>query len=111
MDEGDDKAGLTCMISNSCIPNNYELGRFHLFGIGMYVILGPKTASIFSSLGKHGGNLPISPNKVVLSEAAARLMVVFYCPKAVLSPDSHLTPLASMPNGMLLILGPEITNL
>lgn len=30
-DEGDDEAGLTCMISNSRIPDDYEPGRFHLF--------------------------------------------------------------------------------
>jgi len=30
-DEGDDEAGLTCMISNSRLPNNYEPGCFHIF--------------------------------------------------------------------------------
>lgn len=109
-DEGDDEAGLTCMISNSRIPDNYEPGRFHLFGVGMYIILKPKTASIFSGLGKHGGTPPIAPNGAILSEAAARLMIVFYCPRAALSPDGLSMPLASLPNGMPLILGPEITN-
>ena len=28
-DEGDDAGGLTCIISNSRIPNDYESGRFH----------------------------------------------------------------------------------
>ena len=51
MDEGDDEAGLTCMISNSRIPEDYEPGHFHLFGTGMYVIVKPKTASVFSGLG------------------------------------------------------------
>jgi len=38
-DDGDDEAGLTCMISNSRIPDDYEPGRFHLFGLGMYIIV------------------------------------------------------------------------
>jgi hypothetical protein len=109
-DEGDDEAGLTCMISNSRLPNNYECGHFHLFGAGMYVILKPKTASIFSGLGKHGGTPPIAPKGVSPSKDAVRLMIVLYCPKAALSPDGTSMPLASLPNGTPLVLGPEITN-
>ena len=109
-DKGDDEAGLTCMISNSRIPEDYEPGRFHLFGTGMYVIVKPKTASVFSGLGRHGGTPPIAPKGVTPLEDAVRLMIVFYCPKAVLSPDGTSMPLASLPNGTLLILGPEITN-
>ena len=109
-DDGDDEAGLTCMISNSRIPDNYEPGRFHLFGIRMYVIVKPKIASLFSSLGKHGGTPPIAPNGINVAPDAARLMIVFYCPKAALSPTGNSMPLASLPNGMPLFIGPEITN-
>jgi len=108
-DEGDDEAGLTCMISNSRLPDNYKPGRFHIFSIGMYVIVKPKTASIFSGLGKHGGTPPIAPDGVTLLQAAARLMIVFYCPKSILSPDGKSIPFASLPNGTPLTLGPEIT--
>jgi len=38
-DDGDDEGGLTCMISNSQLPDNYEPGRFHIFAIGMYIIV------------------------------------------------------------------------
>lgn len=109
-DEGDDEGGLTCMISNSRIPEGYEPGRFHLFGMGVYVNLKPKTASIFSGLQKHGGTPPIAPKGVTPSEDAVRLMTVLYCPKAALSPDGTSMPLASLPNGTPLVLGPEITN-
>ena len=109
-DEGDDEAGLTCMISNSRIPADYEPGRFHLFGTGMHVILKPKMACLFSGLGKHGGTPPIAPKGVTPSKAAARLMIVCYCPKAALSPNGMSMPFASLPNGTPLILGPEITN-
>jgi hypothetical protein len=108
-DDGDDEAGLTCMISNSRLPENYEPGCFHVFTIGMYVIVKPKTASIFSGLGKHGGTPPIAPDGVALLQSAARLMIVFYCPKSILSSDGNSIPFASLPNGMPLTLGPEIT--
>ena len=69
-DEGDDEAGLTCMISNSWIPEDYKPGRFHLLGMGVYTILKPKTASIFSGLVKHGGTPPIAPKGVIPSKDA-----------------------------------------
>jgi len=108
-DDGDDKAGLTCMISNSRIPDDYEPGRFHIFGLGMYVIVKPKTTMFFSGLGKHGGTPPIAPAGVKPAKDATRLMIVLYCPKAALSPMTNVMPLASLPNGTPLFLGPEIT--
>jgi len=109
-DEGDDEAGVTCMIVNSRIPDDYEPGRFHLFGPGMYVILKPKIASLFSGLGRHGGTPPIAPHGMAVSSDAARLVIVLYCPKVVLSSIGNSMPLASLPNGTPLILGTEITN-
>src|SRR6266446_7106869 len=108
-DEGDDEGGLTCMISNSRLPESYEPGRFHIFAIGMYVIVKPKTAAIFSGLGKHGGTPPIAPQGVEPLQEAARLMMVFYCPKSILSPEGNSILFASLPNGTALTLGPEIT--
>lgn len=109
-DDGDDEAGLTCMISNSRIPVDYEPGRFHLFGVGMYAIVKPKTASLFSGLGRHGGTPPIAPNGIMATPDAVRLMIVFYCPKSALSPTRNSMPLGSLPNGTPLFIGPEITN-
>jgi len=108
-DDGDDEGGLTCMISNSRLPDNYEPGHFHIFAIGMYIIIKPKTASIFSGLGKHGGTPPIALDSVVILEDASCFMVVLYCPKSILSPDGNSIPFASLPNGTPLTLGPEIT--
>jgi|SRR5882762_9223975 len=109
-DEGDDEAGFTCMISNSRIPDDYESGRFHLFGAGVYMKLKPMSASLFSGHSKHSGTPPIAPKGVTPSKDANRYMTVFYCPRAALSPDGTSMPLASLPNGTPLILGPEITN-
>ena len=109
-DDGDDEAGLTCMISNSHIPEDYEPGRFHLLGAGMYIILKPKTASLFSGLQKHGGTPPIAPEGLAVLLYIVRVMIVMYCPKAALSPGANSIPLASLPNGTPLIIGPEITN-
>jgi len=108
-DDGDDEGGLTCMISSSRIPDDYEPGRFHIFGLGMYMIVKPKTAVFFSGLGKHGGTPPIAPAGVKPVKDANRLVIVFYCPKAALSPMTNVMPLASLPNGTPLFLGPEIT--
>lgn len=108
-DDGDDEAGLTCMISNSRIPDNYEPGRFHLFDVGIYIIIKPKIASIFNGLSRHGGTPPIAPNNTTPLEDAVRLVIVFYPPKAILSSDKSSIPLASLPNGTPLVLGPEIT--
>ena len=65
-DDGDDKAGLTYMISNSRLPDDYEPGCFYIFAIRMYIIVKPKTACIFSGLRKHGGTPPIAPDGVAL---------------------------------------------
>ena len=108
MDDRDDEAGLTCMISSSRIPDDYEPGRFHIFGLGMYVIVKPKTAVFFSGLGKHGGTPPIAPAGVKPAKDATQLVIVLYCPKAALSPMTNVMPLASLPNGTPLFLGPEI---
>jgi hypothetical protein len=108
-DDGDDEAGLTCMISNSRLPDDYESGRFHIFATGTYIIVKPKTASIFSGLGKHGGTPPIAPDGVIPLPHATRLMIVFYCPQSMLSPEGNSIPFASLPNGMPFMLGPEIT--
>jgi len=98
------------MISNSRLPEDYEPGRFHLFGAGLYVILKPKSVLLFSGLGRHGGTPPIAPKGVAVLLDAARLMIVLYCPEAILSPGANSMPLASLPNGTPLIIGPEITN-
>ena len=76
-DEGDDEGGLTCIISNSRIPNDYEPDRFYLFNVGMYTVVKPKTTSLFSGLGRHGGTPPIAPKGVIPSKDATRLIVVF----------------------------------
>jgi hypothetical protein len=109
-DDGDDEAGLTCMISNSRLPDLYEPGRFHIFGTGLYTVVKPKSISLFSGLARHGGTPPIAPSGQSILEEATRLMVVLYCPKVVLSPGGTSMPLATLPNGNALFLGPEITN-
>lgn len=108
-DEGDDEAGVTGVVSNSRLPNNYEPGRFHLIGVGIYIRMNAKIVSIFNGLSIHGGTPPIAPDGVIVAEDAARLVIVFYPPKAILSADKCSIPLASLPNGTPLVLGPEIT--
>ena len=53
------------MISNSHIPDAYEPGHFHLFGVGVYIVIKPKIASIFNGLSKHGGTPLIAPDGTI----------------------------------------------
>ena len=91
------EAGLTYMISNSRLPDKYEPGHFHIFAIGMYVIVKPKIASIFSGLGKHSGTPPIALDGIELARDSSRFMIVCYCPKSILSPDGNSIPLLKLP--------------
>jgi len=106
---GQPSEALLCFSLVLVMDDGLEEG--HTFGSelkSMWVVK-PKTASIFSGLGKHGGTPPIAPDSVALLEDASRFMVVFYCPRSILSPDGNSIPFASLPNGMPLTLGPEIT--
>ena len=69
-----------------------------------------QSVSIFSGLGQHGGTPPIAPEGEGVLQDATQLMIVFYCPKAALSPGGMSMPLASLPNRTPLLLGPEVTN-
>ena len=110
-DSKDSEGGLTCMISNSRLPSNYEPGRFHLLGLGVYIILQHSMVSNFCGLNLHGGSPPIAPEGEDVVPHAYRLMCVCYPPSSMLSNmGQQVAPLASLPNGNLLTLGPEITN-
>ena len=55
------------------------------------------------------GTLSIAPEVMTLLEDAVHLMIDLNSSKAIFSPDKSLIPLASLPNGMPLVLGPDIT--
>jgi hypothetical protein len=111
-DKRDSEGGLTCMISNSRLPSGYESGRFHLLRLGVYIKLHPTMVTNFCGLNLHGGSPPIAPKGVDVSPHAYRMMCVAYPPSSMLSgPGNQVVPLASMPNGRSLNLGPEITTL
>lgn len=110
-DNGDSAAGLTCMIANSRLPDNYEPGRFHMLYIGAYFRLESLTIMSFCGLHKHGGTPPISPTGKPLDPSACRKTTVCYPSENMLSGSAtFVTPLASLPNGTLFKLGPEITS-
>lgn len=106
----DSPGSLTCMIANSRLPPDYESGRFHLLGLGLYIRLEPTMVMNFCGLNRHGGSPPIAPDGQTVSDSAYRLMGVCYPPDSMLSrAGSPMIPLASLPKGGLLNLGPEIT--
>ena len=109
-DDKDSAGALTCMISNSRLPPRYEPGRFHLLALGGYIRLTTTMIMNFCGLYRHGGTPPIAPEGEEVVEDAYRMMTVCYPPQSMLSGAGVLsTPLASLPRGGLLTLGPEIT--
>ncbi|TFK58680.1 hypothetical protein BDN72DRAFT_906513 [Pluteus cervinus] len=110
-DENDTPGALTTMIVNSDLPATYERGRFHILGFGIYVELDEHLVISFSGLYKHGGSPPIAPQGEPVQHDAYRLVAVCYPPEAAMTTaGSKVVPLASLPMGELLDLGPEITN-
>lgn len=107
----DSAGGLTCMISNSRLPENYESGRFHLLGLGLFIRLHPTMIINFCGLNRHGGSPPISSEGENVTDDAYRLIGVCYPPQSMLSGAGvFVSPLASLPKGEVLNLGPEITS-
>ena len=110
-DGKDSEGGMTCMIANSRLPSNYESGRFHLLGLGVFVTLEHTMVVNFCGRNLHGGSPPIAPEGEQVAQHAYRMMCVCYPPSSMLSNAyPQVAPLASLPNGTLLALGPEITN-
>ncbi|TFK59911.1 hypothetical protein BDN72DRAFT_719677, partial [Pluteus cervinus] len=109
-DVHDSAGGITIMIANSDIPEDYECGRFHLLAAGFYVKLTPGAIVGFSGLNKHGGTPPIAPAGKTVPPYAYRMMGVCYPPSSMVSGAGvHSIPLAGLPDNKLLRLGPEIT--
>lgn len=106
----DSEGSLTSMISGSRLPLGYETGRFHLLGLGVYVKLDFSMITHFCGLNLHGGTPPIAPEGAKVEPHAYRLMFVCYPPSSMLGNLNQVTPLASLPKGVPLNLGPEITS-
>ncbi|KAF8889172.1 hypothetical protein CPB84DRAFT_1684001 [Gymnopilus junonius] len=111
-DKKDSEGGLTMIIANSRLPPRYEHGRFHLLHLGIYVRLQNTMIASFCGLNLHGGTPPIAlPGEVILPHAY-RLIHICYPPSSMLAGSGiFVAPLASLLNGQMLSLGPEITTL
>ena len=110
-DKDDDVASSTAMVVNSRLPAGYEVGRFHLLALGLYFSLEHLLVPIFCGLANHVGTPPIAPPGSDPLPHAVRFMTVLYPPKCMLSQaENKSLPLASLPKGKLLALGPEITS-
>jgi hypothetical protein len=110
-DPHDDPGSKTAGVVNSQLPDDYEVGRFHLLALGLYFKLKHLYVPIFCGLGLHVGTPPIAPPEAVPVKHAVRFMTVMYPPRSMLSETGDKTlPFASLPKGNLLTLGPEITS-
>ncbi|KAG6897807.1 hypothetical protein C0995_010143 [Termitomyces sp. Mi166 len=96
-DFDDDGGGLTTMIANSDVPEDYELTWLKL--------------AVFSGLFKHGETPPLSPSGISPESWAYRFMTVLYPPKSMLSGASNqIIGLAALPKGQLFPLALEMTS-
>jgi hypothetical protein len=98
-DKKDDLGGLSCMISNTHIPEEegYEWGWFHLLAFGVYIVLQQFCVMNFSGLRCHGGTPPLSPPGVPPAADANRVMTVLYPPSSMLSgAGNHAIDLATV---------------
>lgn len=110
-DKHDDAGSFTGMVVNSRLPDDYEPGRFHLLALGLYFRLDHLLVPIFCGLALHVGTPPIAPPGCKPHRHAVHFMTVLYPPRSMLSETADKTvPLASLPRGKLLSLGPEITS-
>ena len=110
-DKPDDAASNTAGVVNSQLPEDYEVGRFHLLALGLYFVLKNLRVPIFCGLALHVGTPPIAPPGADPVKHAVRFMTVMYPPRSMLSEmGSKTVPFASLPKGNLLTLGPEITS-
>ena len=110
----DSEGSLTFMISGSRFSSDYEAGHFHLHALGIYVKLEFLMVTHFCGLNLHGGTPPIAPKGSEVVPHAHHLMFIYYTPSSMLSGPGNMnnvTPLASLPKGVVLNLGPEITTL
>lgn len=74
------------MILNSDLPPNYEQGRFHVPGLGLFIKMKKLRIIIFNGLRMHGGTPPVAPENQTVEPWAYRLAHVLYPPARMLSP-------------------------
>jgi hypothetical protein len=110
-DRFDDATSKTAGVVNSQLPDDYEVGRFHLLALGIYFALEHLHVPIFCGLGLHVGTPPIAPPGAVPLKHAVRFLTVMYPPKCMpYETSDKALPFASLPKGKLLTLGPEVTS-
>jgi hypothetical protein len=111
-DKKDDLGGLSCMISNTHIPEEegYEWGRLHLLAFGVYIVLQQFRVMNFSSLRRHGGTPPLSPPGVPPAADAYRVMTVLYPPSSMLSgAGNYVIDLATLNKSGAFSISPEMS--
>lgn len=111
-DDKDSVLGLSNMTVLSDVPDDYEPGRFHLVGQGVYVQL-PKFRSIhFSGRLAHGGTAPLAPPGMAAIAWAIRCVLISY-PSGPWNEGTCRQALAALPqikDGPL-YLTPEMTGI
>lgn len=96
IDQHDDPAAMTMMLSCGNVPEYYNMGTFHLIELGFFVTLSNKFSALaFSGLRLHGGNAPSCPVGQTWVNWATRLVFILY-PASHLLNNSSITALGSI---------------
>ncbi|RDB29331.1 hypothetical protein Hypma_015020 [Hypsizygus marmoreus] len=108
-DKLDHCAYFTHMVVHSDLPQDYDPGRFFIYGLGLYVVLENYTCINFSGLRKHGGQAPTAPRNEAPKPWAYRFVVISYPPEMMMNGQAH-SVLAALPNKKVFRLVREISN-
>jgi hypothetical protein len=93
-DKKDAIGAYTVIIANSRIPADYQPGRFHLLGLGIYMrTFNYNCLGFFGHL-LHGGTPPLAPEGITPASSACRMLTVCYPKSHILNPAGALYPLA-----------------
>ena len=112
-DKHDGSHSLSCMVTASNLPDEpgWDYGRFHLLGIGVYVVLEPFTAIYFSGRLYHGGTAPLSPEGVDPPPWAYRMVIIGYPPRQIILGKARHAFAALPFSNQTLYISPEMTGI
>ncbi|THH26327.1 hypothetical protein EUX98_g7863 [Antrodiella citrinella] len=87
--------GYSCMVTCCDVPDEYEAGRFHLLGLGVYIRLDVIDQVYFTGRLRHGGTPPLAPPGELTVDASAYRCVVICYPSAPIVTGVVRTPMAT----------------
>ena len=110
INRNDSAGGTTCMVAYSDLPEYYDVGRFHLLELGVYVVTNNFVCVNFYGLRRHGGTPAICPKGKVAKKWAVRGTFICY-PNGKMLDGGSLYAFAALPHNYLMTIRPEMINI